>query len=122
MGRGPLDRRAAYSTACWRGYVAHWSITDGMLFLDALFGSLHLPAPGPLAATWYSGWLRAQHGPAITPGCFGFDRVHEREQRLHVIEGRIVEEVWVDNGRGPWGLGVQLGAGAIKPEEVDPDA
>lgn len=101
LGKDRLDIHAAHSTACWRRYVAQWSIHDGRLYLDRLFGPVHLLAPGPLAADWYTGELVIQYGRIIVPGMFGLDRLREREHRIRVEAGRVVGERWVDNSGIP---------------------
>lgn len=101
LGKGRLEEQAAYSTACWRRYVADWSIRKGRLYLTRLHGRIHLAQPGPLEASWYTGELVIQHGEVVVPGDLGFDRLREREQRLRVEAGRVVGERWIDHRNHP---------------------
>jgi len=96
FGDSELDLRAAASTACWRRYVAHWSIRDGMLCLDGLHGLVRLSTPGPVPAHWYSGLLILFDGATLDPGSFGFDRICERERGLRIRMGQLVDDHWRD--------------------------
>jgi hypothetical protein len=57
--------RDAFTTSCWRNYVAQWSIRRGELFLDRVCGRYRLADGPPVAATWYSGVLRMAIGQVV---------------------------------------------------------
>jgi hypothetical protein len=44
--------RCYRSTACWRGYVASWLLTEEALFLVGIVGRYRLLGHAPLRATW----------------------------------------------------------------------
>lgn len=99
--RSQQDGLAAISPASWCGYLVYWSIPDGQLILEALYGHRDLRGSAPLIAPWGTRELRVQRARAITQGGIGFDCIHEREQILRVADGRVVEEVRLHNGSAP---------------------
>ncbi|QCI68269.1 hypothetical protein [Phreatobacter stygius] len=94
------------SSACWRGYVAHWVVRDDALYLVDLAGwmerdgepiqaSLEVALPWlkpPVLATWVSDWLRCPEGRRISYRHFGFESRYERDRKLRVEKGRVLEE------------------------------
>lgn len=90
------------STALWRGYVGHWSIEKGYLYLDYVVagGKKILPKDIPelkkycrgerAIATWVSDTLRVVSGNTIFYEHSGFDRYYEHEDFIAVNRGKIV--------------------------------
>lgn len=104
------------STGNWRGYVATWTVEDGVLYLvkiDAwlcrnfekanctrvelpkLFGNKYLD--GRVKADWYTGVLRVPDGKQLQYVHMGYGSVYEREIILQVEAGKIVGESIIDN-------------------------
>jgi hypothetical protein len=98
------------STACWRGYVARWTISDGRLFLvsvrkefrkehaasrfDTEWREVELEAvfpehTSPVLASWYSGVLRVGIGHPFQRGSIGFEAAYERELEISVVSGVV---------------------------------
>jgi hypothetical protein len=79
------------------GYVATWTIHDGMLYLAALstepFARLFADHPGPVAATWFSGMIRGWLGDRRDTG-YPSRTFFNDEIVLEIVEGKVVRE-WV---------------------------
>ncbi len=55
----------AFSTACWRNYIAKWVIEDGKLYLTDIEGIYRLDGKAPLFADWFNGELCLPHGELL---------------------------------------------------------
>ena len=76
------------STACWRGYVASWQVTDGWLYLVKLIGRSEIEGQDPVLANWFSGEIAAYPGSnddEFSPIILGSDP----ELDLNFVEGRL---------------------------------
>lgn len=90
------------STALYRGYVGHWSIENGFLYLDyvAAAGKKIPPRDIPelkkyckgerAVATWFSDTLRVVSGDMVFYEHSGFNRHYEHEDFIVVKRGKIV--------------------------------
>ena len=87
-----------FSTACWRGYLGTWAITDGRLYLVKLQGRVEMVGDEPIFAVWVSGWLRVPRGGVLNHVHMGFQSVYERELFVKVEMGVVVETKTVENG------------------------
>lgn len=98
------------STALWRGFVGHWSIENGMLYLDYIAtgkGSIVYPRDvpelrkycknGKAAATWFSDTLRVVSGSMIFYEHGGWNRYYEHEDFIVVKQGKVVSVKRVEN-------------------------
>lgn len=100
---------AVRSTANWRGYVAHWQISDGQLVLKdvtvriagsesrevvakSILSTL-FPASQRVVARWYSGALVVPEGQVKNYVHMGYGSTFERYQVLRVASGRVVEHL-----------------------------
>lgn len=90
----------ADSSACWRGYVATWRVSDGVLHLDAVRGWVtdHRPVdaaeifPGlalPAKATWVTGTLRVGFGAQVHHVHSEYESTWEEELLLEVAAGEV---------------------------------
>jgi hypothetical protein len=90
------------STACWRGYIGQWEITDNRLFLIGLKATLRDGSPvsvatifpyftGRIFANWYTGTLHIPEGELIQYFHGGFESVYERDLFLDIKEGVVVD-------------------------------
>lgn len=107
----PLDLRylhtgyrpefAADCTALWRGYVGHWELNGGRLYLIGIRGqlkdgreadlqTLFHGFPDRVFAHWYSGTLRVPRGEEIDYVHMGFASLTERDQLLRIERGVLV--------------------------------
>lgn len=93
------------STGNYRGYVAYWSIRDGMLYLEkvVMYDEQYLPKDcdysvilktlsrydnnGRICAEWLSGEMIAGRGNIIRYQHMGFDRDYEEEIVVSVTQG-----------------------------------
>lgn len=59
-----------HSTACYRRYIAEWTVSDGRLYLQAIEGDFRLTPGHPLLAQWFSGTveLEVDPRPSYKPG------------------------------------------------------
>lgn len=98
------------STACWRGYIAHWEIADAKLWFVEIDALQWIEGPGPnrkliladiipgasgrLAANWFTGTLSIPQGPEIDDPNWDF-MLPRRYVRTHelVIERGVVVRV-----------------------------
>ena len=98
------------STSLWRGYVGHWSIEDGMLYLCSIekaSGGTVFPMDipelrkycknGKCVATWFSDTLRVVSGSQIFYEHMGFNRCYEHEDFIAVKQGKVVSVKRVEN-------------------------
>lgn len=92
--------RIIRSTACWRGYVATWSLDKGRLFLVRVEGRYQLDGAEPLLADWFTGVLRVPRGETLVSVNMRFGSVHESELHIKVASSVVVASRTVDN-RGP---------------------
>jgi len=86
-------------TANWRGYVAHWKLEEGQLYLtrlmeDSCGPSEEIPldrvfpgGKGPIKASWFTGTLTIPRGKVITS--VGSRRIRERDLLIHIEKGKV---------------------------------
>jgi len=102
-------RDAMWSTANWRGYVAHWEISGGQLVLKDVTVRIAVgesredveksilptlfPASQRVVASWYSGALVVPEGQVKNYVHMGYGSTFERYQVLRVASGRVVEHL-----------------------------
>ena len=92
------------STSLWRGYVGHWEIENGMLYLSSIWtekaGNISpndIPElrkyckNGRVAATWFSDTLRVVSGKQVFYEHMGFTRCYEHEDFIAVKQGRVCQ-------------------------------
>jgi hypothetical protein len=80
---------AAYSTGCWRNYVAHWAIVDDALYLTSIVGKCRLADEGPLFAAWCNGSLTFPLDAEWQDPWWGRRSYADRE-RIQIDAGRVV--------------------------------
>ena len=104
-----------YSTALWRGYIGHWVIESGRLYLDWLetfppeaewksTNGMHRVfdgASGPVFAHWYSGILRCPEGRLLNYVHMGYASLYERDLWIGVEGGQVIWTKQVTNGKAP---------------------
>ena len=87
-------------TACWRGYLGSWEITDDRLYLVDLEGTMQSgeeanlqtvfpDQEGPVFAEWFSGDLRCPTGPLVEYVHHGFQSRYASELVLRVEKGIV---------------------------------
>lgn len=97
-----------HSTALWRGYVGHWSVDGGRLYLVGLEGhdaegnELRLDAIFPgwprVFGHWYSGTLRVPLGRQLEYRHMGFGSRYERDLVIDVRRGVVTGMREIHNG------------------------
>ncbi len=103
----------ATNSACWRGYIGHWLIEDGCLYLTNLSANLAnnnsglegekagmdylFPGQNKVLAEWFSGELHIPHGRMI-PCVHGWrEYYHEKELIIEFVNGKCVSSRDIDN-------------------------
>lgn len=88
-------------TACFRGYVGYWEISDNKLFLNRIetldgenfpHDSLFPQASTPIFAEWFSGELRCPTGKMLKYVHSGFRSIYESEDRILITNGILETE------------------------------
>lgn len=98
------------STSLWRGYIGHWEIENGMLYLSSIWTKKEgkiLPNDipelrkycknGKCAATWFSDTLRVVSGSRISYEHMGWNRYYEHEDFIAVKQGKVVSVKRMEN-------------------------
>ena len=93
------------STACWRGYIAHWLVENDKLFLidldDAGENRIGLddlfPCQDKVFAEWFSGYIRITAGKRLLYIHMGYESIYEKDIVLEIENGVIVSETVFDN-------------------------
>lgn len=133
---GGFDPRfRSNSTALWRGYVGHWEIIDGRLYLVELHGTLEdgseatletvFPGfPDRVFAHWYSGTIRIPQGRRLEYVHMGYASTHERDLLVDIERGvvkdtRVRHNGTAESASAPEGYGV--GAMTVFPRAGKPD-
>jgi hypothetical protein len=98
----PTPPQRRISMFSQRGYVATWTVHEGMLFLaemtsEALAGLLARPG-GPVAATWFSGFIRGWRGDSRHTG-YPPRKFWSDEIVLEIVAGNVSRE-WALDLRG----------------------
>ena len=89
------------STACWRGYVATWEISESRLYLKRLYdfyeGRLKLKEKffpndeGDVFASWYTGPLICLNGPRVEYVHMGYASTFEKYLIVEIEHGLVVK-------------------------------
>jgi hypothetical protein len=112
---GRLEKRPkleVVSTALWRGYIGHWEIESGRLYLNRLeifpaeaewksTNGIHMVFPGasgPVFAHWYSGVMRCPEGALLNYVHLGYSSTYERDLHIAIEAGRVLWTKQVVNG------------------------
>lgn len=77
-------------SACWRGYIGFWEISNDRLFLRKVIGNARGRFRPPLFAGWYSGTIRVRQGKLLRYVHNEFDSVYERERVIEIQSGRVI--------------------------------
>jgi len=96
-------------TACYRGYIGHWTIKDNVLYLtdiqiaDPTFSTfknwrwLFDNKKGDIKAEWYSGVLRVTKGEVLEYVHAGYGSKYERDLFITIEKGIVIKEEEVQN-------------------------
>jgi len=95
------------SSACWRGYVGHWRIHNGELWLVRLLQGypsrelipLHKVDPNwtsPVKAAWFTEFIRIGKG-RFYESRRQIDEKHKKVILLQIVEGNVISIEVVDN-------------------------
>ena len=97
-------------TSLWRGYIGHWEIENGMLYLCSIWrekgGDIspnEIPElrkyckNGKCAATWFSDTLCVVSGKQVFYEHMGFNRHYEHEDFIIVKRGKVMSVKRIDN-------------------------
>ena len=104
----------ARNSSCWRGYIGHWLIEDGCLYLTNLSANLPIrnngrwgvekvgmnylfPRQNKVLAEWFSGKLCLPYGKKIPHAIFVIDYFYEKELVFEFVNGKCVSSHEIDN-------------------------
>jgi len=104
------NRQHMYSTGCWRGYVAEWTIENKQLYLVNIYGEGRIRADlgklfgeqcqnGRVAATWVTDNLRVPIGKMLYYIHSGFMRAYEKDWLLIIGNGKLIRRQKFDNSK-----------------------
>jgi hypothetical protein len=102
------------STACLRGYVATWELSDNQLYLQKIVREEYDPAnqsyrnvditnrilpeeTAPIKAIWVTDSLRIPKGAPIMRSHLGFETIYEKTLILRFEKGILMEENLLTN-------------------------
>lgn len=93
-------------TACFRGYVGYWEISDNKLFLNSAetldgenfaLDSLFSNTRAPIFAEWFSGELRCPTGKMLRYVHSAFGSIYASEDRILITNGVVETECTISN-------------------------
>ena len=104
----------ATNSACWRGYIGHWLIEGGCLYLTNLSAHIAIngnsrwageevgmdylfPGQNKVLAEWFSGELHIPHGRRIPCVQEWREYYHEKELIIEFVNGKYVSIREIDN-------------------------
>jgi len=107
-------KEACWTTGCWRGYQATWTIIEKQLYLTEiasccfsedgikadlkeLFGSKY--ADARVKVDWYTDTVIAPQGKVLYYGQLGYSSLHEKELELRFKNGRLTGTTMYDNSK-----------------------
>lgn len=102
-----FDSLGYNSTACWRGYIAHWKLRNDSLFLTKLEGdksSIDLSVifknkvrNGEVFASWVNENINNPHGKLLYYEHMGYNSLYEYERDFVIKKGILKEIVEYNN-------------------------
>ncbi len=108
------ENEAGLNTACWRGYIAEWTIEDKELFLTNIYSCNYSDDSikadlselfgyeffdGKVNANWFTGDLVIPQGELIHYFHAGYEYFYEKETELNLKEGKVVGQVDYNNDK-----------------------
>ncbi len=104
-----FQRYGYNSTACWRGYIGYWELSNDSLFLVELQGDstkidLSLifkdrETNKKIHADWYSSSLLNPYGKLIHYEHMGYGSIYEYEMKFEFTKGILTDIVHFDNSK-----------------------
>ena len=103
------DYESLSSTACWRGYIALWTIINDELYLDKIFAchdqTLFLEvkdifpdnAETQIKAFWFSGEIIIPKGECLRCVNLDYYSIYETEDVLIFSEGKLIDNIQYKN-------------------------
>ncbi len=104
-----------WHTACWRGYVAEWTLTDNELYLTNIYNCYHYRGgvkadlaalfgqdklvDGRLRADWVTEELFTAEGECLYNFYIGYSAIYEKETALDIQKGKLVNYTIYDNSK-----------------------
>ncbi|MHC4700880.1 MAG: hypothetical protein ACYTFQ_09920 [Planctomycetota bacterium] len=133
--RGKPKQLRPTSTACWRGYVGTWEVTDKTLYLKSLgryrgggsyeeipFSVCFKDRKPPIMADWFTGALRLPQGKMLRYVHMDFESIYEKDLYIGIRKGKVVSETLIDNkGKGATRSTSDLQWVALAPKPVRDD-
>ena len=86
-----------FSTACWRGYIGTWEITDCKFYLNDIVGRYQKVSNEPLFLEWFSDVLIVPKGKVLCYVHMGFQTVYEKEVHIEIKKGHVIRQVEICN-------------------------
>jgi hypothetical protein len=99
IGRQKLEGTC---TACWRGYVASWTMRNDSLFLEKIKTNVCSDpveidlrgefGKGPIFASWFTGKLAVPKGEMVEYVHMGYSSLYEGELILSLRKGKLFDQ------------------------------
>lgn len=128
--RGHAPKFDIVRTNCWRGYKATWAIYKGHLYLTDFYATVDkklfklsdlFPNSNKSVKTvWYTGTLRIPRGKRLRYYHRGYQSIYEKELRIKIKDGKIIEETMVDNSKSERLIDVQIESSKVVPTTISP--
>ena len=106
------EKDAGINTACWRGYIAEWTIIENEIYLTNIFSCNYDSIKsdlkvvfgsecknGTVQATWVTGNILIPKGKLINYVHLGYDSFYETELVLTLKKGKLIEQKEYDNSK-----------------------
>lgn len=108
------ENEAGINTACWRGYIAEWTIIENEIYLTNIFSCNYYNDSiksnlntvfgaecdnGKIKATWITGKILIPKGKLIHYVHSGYESFYETEQILTFENGILTEKKDYDNSK-----------------------
>ena len=108
------EKEAGINTACWRGYIAEWTVIENEIYLTNIFSCNYdddgikcdledvfgtICKDGKVKATWMTGNIVIPKGKLIHYIHSGYDSFFETELVLTFKNGMLIEQKKYDNSK-----------------------
>lgn len=101
------------NTACWRGYVGTWEVTNGQLYLVGFEGwstdgakltlsDIFPRSDSMVLAGWFSGKVKVPSGELLQSNHLGFASIYETDIIFKFRKGVLLSHKVRDNRRNPF--------------------
>lgn len=108
------EKNAGMNTACWRGYIAEWTMIDNEIFLTNIYSCNYYEDSiksdlktvfgaeynnGRVKASWLTGKILIPKGKVVHYVHSGYESFYETELELTFKNGILTEQIRFDNSK-----------------------